>query len=407
MTGDEWTEASLAPGDFKEYTAKHVVTEADILAGEVVNVATATVESPDPDNPNPPVEPKPDPEPTDPKNGHLTLDKVTTSTPANGKTYALGEEITYKITATNDGNLTLTNVVVKDEVTGDEWTEASLAPSESKEYTAEHVVTEDDILAGEVVNVATAEVESPDPDEPNPPVDPKPDPEPTEEKKGHLVLTKVTTSTPRLPEGYELGEVIRYTITATNDGNLTLTNVVVTDEFTGDSWTVRSLAPGESVEFNPTHVVTEADVVAGTVVNVATAEADSPDPEDPKPPVDPVPDPEPVKNDYTLTINYVYEGGGTAAPTVTQTLKFGQNYSVTSPTIAGYTANLGVVAGTMPARNVTITVIYTQNPAPAPADPGIPGFPFPVLNPAGVIIDDYDTPLGLGNVSLNAGDRYE
>ena len=39
--------------------------QADILAGEVVNVATGSVKSPDPDDPNPPVDPDPDPEPTE------------------------------------------------------------------------------------------------------------------------------------------------------------------------------------------------------------------------------------------------------------------------------------------------------------------------------------------------------
>jgi len=46
------------------------------------------------------------------------------------------------------------------------------------------------------------------------------------------------------------------------------------------------------------------------------------------------------------------------------------------------------VTGVMPPRNLTITVIYTPNGG-------------------GIIIDDYDTPLGLGNVGMNVGDCYE
>jgi uncharacterized repeat protein (TIGR01451 family) len=42
---------------------------------------------------------------------------VTTSTPANGAGYILGEEITYKITVTNDGNLTITDITLTDELT--------------------------------------------------------------------------------------------------------------------------------------------------------------------------------------------------------------------------------------------------------------------------------------------------
>ncbi len=101
-------------------------------------------------------------------------------TPANGETYALGEKITYKITVKNDGNLTVTKIEVEDELTGDTWTIDALKPGESKEFTAEYMVTEADILAGSVVNVATATGTSPDPDKPDVPVDPGEDPEPVE-----------------------------------------------------------------------------------------------------------------------------------------------------------------------------------------------------------------------------------
>ena len=94
LTGDTWTIASLAPEASEEFTAEYVVTEADILNGEVVNVATATGDSPDPENPDVPVEPGEDPEPTEDPKGHITITKVTTSEPANGEAYVLGEKIT-------------------------------------------------------------------------------------------------------------------------------------------------------------------------------------------------------------------------------------------------------------------------------------------------------------------------
>ena len=58
-----------------------MVTEADILAGSVKNVATATGTSPDPENPEVPVTPGEEEDETEDKNGHLTINKVTTSTP--------------------------------------------------------------------------------------------------------------------------------------------------------------------------------------------------------------------------------------------------------------------------------------------------------------------------------------
>ena len=66
-------------------------------------------------------------------------------------------------------------------------------------------------------------------------------------------------------------------------------------------------------------------------------------------------------NSYTLTINYVYADGGTAASTYTRTLNYGAAYSVVSPAITGYTPDAAVVSGSMGADNVTVTVTYTAN----------------------------------------------
>ena len=214
-------------------------------------------------------------DPTEDPKPSLKVEKETTSTPANGSTYALGETITYKITVTNDGNLTITNIKVKDELTGDEWTIDKLEPGESKEFTTEYVVTEADILKGSVKNEATAngDNESEDPTDPG---DDEVD-DPTDEKDAKLTLTKETTSTPA-DGAYVLDEQITYKITAKNEGNVTLTNVKIVDELTGDEWTIDSLKPGESKSFDSAaYTVTVDDVVAGSVKNVATATATDPE----------------------------------------------------------------------------------------------------------------------------------
>ena len=91
---------------------------------------------------------------------------------------------------------------------------------------------------------------------------------------------------------------------------------------------------------------------------------------------------------YRLTVLYRYLDGSTAAPTVTEMHSQGDHYNVVSPVIPGYTANIKIVQGTMPNHDVTVIVLY------------IPGDDL-------VEIPDYETPLGLGNVSLNIGDCYE
>jgi hypothetical protein len=66
-------------------------------------------------------------------------------------------------------------------------------------------------------------------------------------------------------------------------------------------------------------------------------------------------------NTYDLKIKYKYSNGTTAKPTYTDSLNYKASYSVTSPVIAGYTANKTVVSGTMPSRDLDVTVIYTPN----------------------------------------------
>ena len=68
-----------------------------------------------------------------------------------------------------------------------------------------------------------------------------------------------------------------------------------------------------------------------------------------------------AKGSYLLTIHYVYASGGAAKPDYTEEFDFGAPYSVTSPSIPGYTADIPVVTGTMPAAPVTVTVTYTAS----------------------------------------------
>ncbi|MBR5983578.1 MAG: MucBP domain-containing protein, partial [Bacteroidales bacterium] len=69
-------------------------------------------------------------------------------------------------------------------------------------------------------------------------------------------------------------------------------------------------------------------------------------------------------NSYALTIHYVFADNSEAAADYTTTVNYGAEYSVASPVITGYTADLDTVAGIMPAEDVEVTVHYTSN-APA------------------------------------------
>lgn len=65
-------------------------------------------------------------------------------------------------------------------------------------------------------------------------------------------------------------------------------------------------------------------------------------------------------NTYTLTVHYKYENGQKAFDSIVQQIKYGDTYSVTSPTLADYTYTQ-VVEGTMAADNKEITVYYYKN----------------------------------------------
>ena len=281
---------TLAPGASATVNYVYTVTEADVLAGNVRNNATATGTLNGGGTLD--VTPGTTTDLTGPAAGHITVVKTTTSTPENGKAYQLGEKIVYSIHVVNDGNLTVSNVKVSD-VNADNFGEKvieSLAPGASEDFEATHTVTEADVLAGTVTNVATAKGTSPDPNAPEVPVTPGTKDEPTDTPNAHITIVKHAEQNGSGEAGaFKLGETIEYAITVTNTGNLTATDVKVSDA-NADNFgekVIESLEPGASETFTASHTVTEADVLAGKVNNVATAKGTSPDPATPEVPVTP------------------------------------------------------------------------------------------------------------------------
>ena len=109
---------------------------------------------------------------------------------------------------------------------------------------------------------------------------------------------------------------------------------------------------------------------------------------------------EELKTAFRLLIRYIYSDGRTAAPSHDEILQAGDPFSVTSPTIPGYSTATPLVSGVMPKRDLIYTVIYF-----APEDEG-DAFRYSdmiSLYP----IDDYETPLGLGFTMGNVGICFE
>ncbi|MGW9269836.1 DUF7507 domain-containing protein [Microbacterium sp. NPDC055599] len=271
---------TLAPGAVANCTAApYVITQADVDNGSVDNSATATGTPPGED----PVPSEPDTTttPTD-QTPALELDKVA-GTPVDvngdGLTNA-GDTIDYTFTVTNTGNVTLTDVAVADPKVGTVTCDVTtLAPGAVATCTAPaYTVTTDDEAAGEVANTATASA-----------TDPAGDPAPTDDD---------STTTPAVPAAPALsfektagapvdvnangitdeGDTIDYTFTVTNTGNVTLTDITVSDPKAGTvTCDVTTLAPGAVASCSAaTYTVTAEDEAAGEVANTATATGTEP-----------------------------------------------------------------------------------------------------------------------------------
>jgi hypothetical protein len=95
----------------------------------------------------------------------------------------------------------------------------------------------------------------------------------------HLTLTK----TPSVFTVTNAGDPITYTVNVTNDGDVTLNSVVVTDPHcplvlppSGDTTNPGFLDVGETWTYTCTYNATQADIDNGTITNTATADAKDP-----------------------------------------------------------------------------------------------------------------------------------
>jgi len=379
---------NVAPGASVTATATYTVTEADVLAGTIHNEVIAAFDGGSTFTGEDDV-PVQVPVPS------LLVEKNVTGTAAR---YGLGDTVTYSIRVTNNGNVTQTNVRVTDPLTGQSWLVARMEPGDVENFTTSYVVTALDVEHGSVSNTATATGTSPEG---------YPDPIVTDTETVDTVppirtmeieKTRIT-ATPEL--GYfTVGQVIDYTIAVTNTGNVNLYNVLVTDELTGLSETIPTLAPGVTETLHTSYEVRGEDAGSAGIVNTAVASVpDGPTVTDTTPPA-------PVVGVYTLTVNYVFADGTEAAPSVVMLLYGGELYRVKSPAVAGFIANTAFVTGFMPHNAVTWTVVY--NAVDDPAAPVVVDTPTgPVAtepNPTGgveldptdytlILVEDEEVPL--------------
>jgi len=262
------TPSTLAPGESATASATYTITQADMDAGQVTNIATVTGYDPD-DNP---VEDQDDEIVVDPSpDAAIRLEKTANPLVFTG----VNEVISYTFTVTNTGDVTLTNVVIDDPLTGSvdlPVTPSTLSPGASGTATATYTITQADVNAGIVTNTATATGYDPSD---NPVEDT--DDETVEGPKQSPDINLVKTASPQTYD--EVGDVITYTFTVTNTGNVTLTDVVIDDPLTGSvdlSVSPSTLVPGATGTATAIYTITNDDLNDGEVVNVATVTGKDP-----------------------------------------------------------------------------------------------------------------------------------
>lgn len=288
---------SLAPGDTASFTASYTVTQEDIdIGNDISNTATAS---------------------GTPKGGILvpavdseTVDLVdpspllTISKTANDTTNVIANQlITYTYIVTNTGKITIDNVTVNDShsglgtapipanevltntstlsenITANDGVIDALSPGDIVTFTASYVITQSDIDLGLNVNNTASANGTPKAGAFTPPtnsvsVD-------LVNQAPAILLTKTFVNADNDGStSINLNDVLTYTVTATNTGNTTINNVVVTDsKISPNSFSCASLppvAPGGTVAainrcvLIGTYTVKQDDVNTGNINNIAS-----------------------------------------------------------------------------------------------------------------------------------------
>ncbi len=206
---------------------------------------------------------------------------VEMSKEADKTTAKVGEVITYTVTVENTGNVDLTNVQITDTLTGIVFTNTNDVTFANGVFTVRslpvgavqtivytYTVTADDegkIIANEVTVNVDDDTDNDDKTE-------------TKVEKKSVDLSKAADKTTA-----KVGEVITYTVTVKNTGNVALENLEITDSLAGikftdtnnvtyadGKFTVKVLAVGATETIEYTYTVTEDDV-GKTVKNAVVA----------------------------------------------------------------------------------------------------------------------------------------
>ena len=289
------TVEKVPAGETVTATATYKITEADIANGSFVNTVKVEFEG------GKPFENTDTVTTVDPVRSYTLTKKSSESTHENGM-FKAGETIHYTLTVTNTGNQTLENVEITDtlnaagtisNIQGADskqdgkvtiFTISSLAPKAEATITYDYVVQEAD-KGNTISNAAVgtpANPEDPDGEKPGDNTD-NPVENPKLEVKKDIVSITAADGTQKDKAGKaDLNDIITYSVTVTNTGNVKLTNVKITDSLEGiqlaegQSFDLGILEAGKAKTVTYTYQVKESDL-GKSILNTATATGDVPE----------------------------------------------------------------------------------------------------------------------------------
>jgi uncharacterized repeat protein (TIGR01451 family) len=277
LTGLSQTIASLAPGANQVYLTSYTLTQADLDDngggnGYIENGTTVDSDQTLQAFDNETVQLIRTPV--------LFLDKTflnVTGGNGNNLVDAVGDVLNYRIVVANPSNVTLTQVSIAEPLTGLTVNNLTLAPGQTQTYLTSYTLTQADLDNngggdGYIDNVAVAD-------------------------SAETTTVSDIESVPVLRtigldfdksilsinggNGNALadaaGDLVNYVFTVTNPGTVTLTNLTVVDGLTGMSESLASLAPGATVVYNSSYVLTQSDLDSnaggdGVLTNTAIAD---------------------------------------------------------------------------------------------------------------------------------------
>ncbi|SMD09188.1 DUF7507 domain-containing protein, partial [Pedobacter africanus] len=239
-------------------TASHTLSQAEVNAGRYANQAAVTARDPG----NVLVSYLNSDDPNTPALNDSTVVNIVPSASMNFTKVAgntgnkAGDVINYILVVSNTGNVTLSNIVVADPGADPNSISpvfvASLAPNATASFTAKHTLTQADVDAGSYSNHAAVSANRPG----GFPLSRLLSDDPATAAAGDatvvaispsasMSLSKVASNT-----GSKAGDVINYTLVVSNTGNVTLSNVTVSDAGADagsiSPAVITSLAPGAS-----------------------------------------------------------------------------------------------------------------------------------------------------------------